>query len=116
MMKARPENKRLVQLVDELSKDKRAFWRRVAELLAKPKRQRVAINLSKIDKYAKDGATVIVPGKVLGNGELTKTVIVAAFAFSESAKDNIKKTGGRALRLEDAYNELKDLKDIILLI
>jgi large subunit ribosomal protein L15 len=40
--------------------------------------------------------------KILGNGELTKSVTVTAHAFSKSAAEKIKKAGGKALVLEAA--------------
>ncbi len=110
------EHERLLSLIDKLSKTNRPFWKRIAELLAKPRRQRVEVNLNKIEKYAKDGTTVIVPGKVLGKGQLTKPVIVAAFAFSAAAKKEIENAGGKCISIEQAHKELKELKDSLLLI
>ena len=110
------ENSRLLGLIGNLSKDKKPFWRRVAEILANPRKRRVEVNLSKIEKYAKDGTTVVVPGKVLGRGQLTKPVVVAAFAFSLSAKKEIENAGGKCITIEQAHKELKELKDSLLLI
>lgn len=61
--------------------------------LEKPSRNRRAVNLFKIEKYAKENETIIVPGKVLGTGELTKKVTVVAFNFSDSAFKKIKEKG-----------------------
>ncbi len=77
-------------------------WIKVAELLLKPTRQRVAVNLSKINRYAREGEIVIVPGKVLGAGKLEKKVTVAALSFSETALEKIKMAGGEALTLQEA--------------
>ncbi len=66
------------------------------------------INLSTLDKFFEDGATVdaaallerkvikdLMGGvKVLGNGELTKKLTVKANAFSETAKEKIEGCGG----------------------
>ena len=41
------------------------FWKRIVQDLKKPSRQKRVINVYKIDKYAKEGETIIVPGKVL---------------------------------------------------
>jgi large subunit ribosomal protein L18e len=111
-----PENEKLVSLIHSLERDKRGFWKQVARLLAKPKRQRVSVNVSKIDRFAEDGNTVIVPGKVLSNGEISKPVIVAAFAFSKDAKVGIEKAGGKAITLEEAHKSLKNFKDVVLLV
>lgn len=70
-----------------------ALWKRVAEDLERPSRQRRSINLFKIDANAEDGDVVIVPGKVLGEGDLTKKVTVAAFSFSGQAAEKISKSG-----------------------
>ena len=53
----------------------------------------------KIVEYAKPGETVVVPGKVLGLGEVTQKVDVAAYQFSISAVEKIKLAGGNTLSL-----------------
>ena len=69
------------------------IWKRIASDLEKPTRQRRIVNLVKIDQYAKENETVIVPGKVLAGGDLTKKAIVAAYQFSDSAFEKINKIG-----------------------
>lgn len=78
------------QLKEHSAKQKTDFWKRIALELEKPTRRKRTVNLSKIEKYAKDKETVIIPGKVLGTGELKKDVTVSAFQFSDSAKNKIK--------------------------
>jgi len=70
----------------------------------------VTINLAKLDSAFKDGDTVNVSAlrekkmikkeydglKILGNGKLTKKLIVEAKAFSASAKEAIEAAGGEA--------------------
>jgi large subunit ribosomal protein L18e len=68
-------------------------WKRIAVDLERPRRIRRMVNVYKINHYAKDGDIIIVPGKVCGDGELTKNVTVAAYQFSESARTKIAKTG-----------------------
>lgn len=91
-----------------LRKAGKPFWRRVRELLAKPRRRRIAVNLSKLERYAKEGSTVIVPGKVLAGGSLTKPIRVAAFSFSQRAKQLIEAAGGKALSIEELVEKEKD--------
>ncbi len=69
------------------------IWKRVASDLEMPSNRRRIVNLSKIDRYASDGDVVIVPGKVLSMGELTKKVTVAAYSFSGNASEKINKVG-----------------------
>lgn len=77
-----------------------SLWKRVAEDLEKPTRARRTVNVFKIDASARDGETLIVPGKVLGEGDLTKKVTVAAFSFSDGARAKINKTG-KALSINE---------------
>jgi large subunit ribosomal protein L18e len=77
-----------------------AVWKRVAEDLERSARQRRIVNVFKIDAHCQDGDVIIVPGKVLGEGDLTKKVTVAAFAFSEEAKSKIGKAGKAITILE----------------
>jgi len=69
------------------------LWKRIAEDLEKPSRARRIVNIFKIDANVQDGDIVIVPGKVLGEGDLTKKVTVCAFSFSDEARSKISKAG-----------------------
>lgn len=69
------------------------IWKRVATDLEKPTRRKRVVNLAKIDRTALENETVVVPGKVLGTGDLTKKVTIAAFSFSDQAKEKISKSG-----------------------
>ncbi len=77
------------------------IWRRVAELLERSRRNRVAVNLSKISRYVRDGEVAVVPGKVLASGSLSKPVKVVAFSFSEKAVRKIRDSGGEAIFILD---------------
>lgn len=93
--------KKLIVGLKTLSrKEKTPLWNLLAFELEKPTRSRREVNLSKIELYANDNDTIVVPGKVLSAGELKKKVHVAAFRFSESAKAKINKAG-KALTLEE---------------
>jgi large subunit ribosomal protein L18e len=85
-----PEIIQLIQFLKKQSKEKDAgIWLAVAENLSKPSRQRVAVNLSKINRYTDKDATVVVPGKVLASGTLDHAVTVAAFGASDKAKEKL---------------------------
>ena len=104
------KNDYLEGLVGALKAAKANIWKRVASELAKPTRQRREINLTKIDMMHKEGFTLVVPGKVLSSGTLSNKVTVAAFAFSQSAKEKITAAGGKVLSLEDALKANADGK------
>ncbi|HIE18647.1 TPA: 50S ribosomal protein L18e [Candidatus Bathyarchaeota archaeon] len=98
-------NPELLSLIRFLRKKSReneaALWRRIAEMLSKPKRRRVAVNLSRINRYTKENDEVIVPGKVLGSGVINHPVKVAAFTFSDKARSKIIKAKGKCLTIPE---------------
>ena len=101
----RKTNPNLIKLIDNLLKasamNNAPIWKDIAERLAKPKRLYAEVNVSKIQRYAKEGETIIVPGKVLGGGKITKPVTVAALSFSETARKKIIEAGGKCLTIKE---------------
>lgn len=93
-MRTGPTNIYLKNLIRDLkrqsNKESVHVWGAIARALDVSSRRRRAVNLYKINKYSHDNETVIVPGKVLGVGEITKNISVCAFEFSDSAKLKIK--------------------------
>lgn len=90
------------------------LWKRIAEDLEKPTRNRRAVNVYKLSKYSKENDTVIIPGKVLGTGELSHKLNVAAFNFSEEAKRKISEKG-KAISIPDLMKQNPDGKNIKIL-
>jgi len=78
-----------------------AIWRTVANSLSKPKRRRVAVNMSRLNRYTKENDEVIVPGKVLGAGLIDHPIKVAALDFSDQARSKILKAKGKCLSISD---------------
>lgn len=92
----------LISALKKLSIEKKvALWKQIAVELEKPTRSRREVNLYKIDANAKDDEIVIVPGKVLSNGVIQKSVKVAALSFSEGARDKIVSAKGEVLSIQD---------------
>ena len=100
-----PTNPVLLKAIEGMvsnSVEKQApIWKTIARDLGKPARQRAEVNISRLERYCKDGETIAVPGKVLASGTLSKKLTVAAWTFSGIAADKIKKAGGKALELEE---------------
>lgn len=82
-------------------KEKAGIWRAVAEILERPHRRRVAVNLGRIARYVDGDKVAVVPGKVLGSGRLNKPVTVAALSFTGQAERKIREAGGRCLTLRE---------------
>ena len=100
-----PTNPRLKELIEMLrmqyKKTRKPIWRDLAERLEKATRQRIEVNLKRIERYAKEGETIVVPGVVLGDGNLTKKLTIFAWRFSSQARKKIEKANGKALSLKD---------------
>ena len=85
-----PEIVQLIRFLKKQSKEKEAnIWLDVAAYLSKPSRHRIAVNLSRINRYTEKSDTIVVPGKVLGSGMLDHAVTVAAFNVSAKAKEKL---------------------------
>lgn len=84
----------------------------IASAISVPARKLAAVNLEKIN-HAK-GDVIIVPGKVLSNGEIEKKVKVYALGFSKTAKEKLKKTGCEYKTILEAIKKDSKLKGEII--
>lgn len=109
------DNQELVSLIQQLVISNKPIWKKVAYELAKPRRTRVQVNLNKIEKFTKDSDIILVPGKVLGSGRLSKKATIAAFSFSEGAKKLIHTSGGKTLSINDVFTSNPDGKQVTIL-
>ncbi|MFC4359195.1 50S ribosomal protein L18e [Halobium salinum] len=107
-MSSNKTNPRLQSLIAELKSASRGsdvnVWSDIATRLEKPRRTHAEVNLGRIERYAQEDETVVVPGKVLGSGVLQKNVTVAAVDFSSTAKKKIDQVGD-AVELEQALEQ-----------
>jgi large subunit ribosomal protein L18e len=92
----------LVELSKVHPNDKNAkLWHYVYNLAIRPKRQRVAVNLTKIQKHANAGDTIVVPGKLLGAGSINKSINIAAIEYSKDAVQKLKKANCTILGINE---------------
>ena len=114
-----PTNPLLRGLVRQLRRKGReqgaSIWLDLAERLVQPRRQRPEVNLSHLNRYAREGGTVVVPGKVLAAGKLDHPLSVAAFKFSGAARRKILSAGGRAMSIEQLLEENPKGSGVILM-
>ncbi|MEK6888560.1 MAG: 50S ribosomal protein L18e [Nanoarchaeota archaeon] len=81
------------ELFETISLARRNFsWLKLAHVLSGPTNKFSSINLGEIDEKAKEGDTILIPGKVLSSGDISKKVRIVALSISSSAKDKLKKT------------------------
>jgi len=103
--KVRTTNPELVKLIRSLRKKSREseveIWRYIADRLSRSRNRRIAVNVSRLNRYTKEGETVAVPGKVLGAGKIDHPIKVAAFTFSNQAQSKILRAKGKCLSIPD---------------
>ena len=92
----------LIQHLKDVSRTNEApVWRDIALRLEGPMRNWPEVNVGKLNRFAGENETIVVPGKLLGAGEIAKKITVAAYRSSGQAKDKIEKAGGRSISIEE---------------
>jgi large subunit ribosomal protein L18e len=84
-------NPKIVETI--IAAKKKKDWVAIAGMISRGRKKQAIINLSDINKQSKEGENVLVPGKVLSQGEIKKKVKVIALNFSEKAKEKLKNSG-----------------------
>ena len=114
--KTNPHLLTLIQDLKKTSNEQQApIWKDVAERLEKPLRNWPEVNLSRIEKNLGADETALIPGKVLSPGNLTKKASIAAWSFTENAREKIKKAGGKALTIDELIKHNPKGKNIRIL-
>lgn len=103
-------NSEIVETILNARKNK--AWRKVAEVLSGPRKKMPGLNLSELSKTAKEGETLVVPGKVLSQGELDKKIKVVALAFSESAMGKITESKSEFSTINEEIKKNPEAKNI----
>jgi large subunit ribosomal protein L18e len=105
MRETKTTNPQLIELISLLRKTSREqqapIWLDVADYLSKTRSQRVAVNLSSINRYTEKADVVVVPGKVLASGVLDHAVTVAAFEASAPAKAKIAAAKSKYITIQE---------------
>ncbi len=99
----------LKETVDELLKVSResssVFWRDVAKRINSRRKSYANVNVGKIDKIARDGDIIVVPGSLLGSGYFERKVTIAALRASRGAIQKLSESGAEFKSLVDVAHE-----------
>ena len=109
----RKTNPELVETI--IACKKHPKWLSVAHLVSMPARKQVALNLRDINTQAKDSQTIVVPGKVLSEGNLDKKIKIVSLSFSNSALNKLKKSKCEHFTILEEIKKNPDAKDINIL-
>lgn len=116
-LKKKNSTKKLVKALGEkYKKTNKAIWSDLAERLSKPSKRIKGVNVEKIGRLAKKnkGKILVVPGKVLGTGDLKEKSEVSAFQFSEKAREKIN-AKGKAIDLWQLMESKKKENQMIII-
>ncbi len=115
-MNQKKTNPELQQVIETLrhvsSKEGIGIWKVIAAELAGSTTKRRVVNLSRINRHAQKNEVVVVPGKVLGTGELTQPLTIAAYSFSKEAKTKIEQAKGKAQTLLELLQRNPKAKEV----
>ena len=90
-------NPEIVETINLAMKNEK--WFEIAKIISSSRKKYSDINLKNIDEKTKEGDIVVVAGKVLGKGNISKKVRVCAINFSESAREKLRKTKSEAITI-----------------
>ena len=103
-------NSELVETILKTAKNEK--WFDVARIISGPRRKKISINLDEINDDFKDGEAIVIPGKVLSQGELHKKIKVVALNFSENAKEKLSKGKKDFATIEEEIKKNPDAKNL----
>ncbi len=115
-MKTNPQLNNLIgELKKEANERKVKLWKRLAIDLERPTSRRKAVNLSKLNLLTKENEVVVVPGKVLSNGELDHKITVVALNFSTQAVEKIKNSNSQIYTIGEFIKSNPEGKNVRIL-
>ncbi len=107
-----PSNYYNRKLIRELWKTKRRIWKKVSKKLSGPRREKIEANLYRINKKTKENDVIVVPGKVLGLGEIDHKLTIACLNCSKTARKKIETSGSKLLSIEELLEQNPEGKEV----
>ena len=115
----RKSNSELVKTVTYLKKASREnnsqLWKSVALRLEGPSQNWPSVNISKLEFIVNKNSKVLVPGKLLGAGNITKKITVSAYSFTKSARSKVEAAGGKCLSYNDFIKSNPKGTDVVVI-
>ncbi|MGI0090501.1 MAG: 50S ribosomal protein L18e [Nitrososphaerales archaeon] len=99
-------------LQKQSKKSNQRMWRDLSEAILASRKNRPSVNISEISRNSKEGASVVIAGKVLGAGSINHKVTVAACSFSHGARSKITASGGKCIDMSEFMDSTPSLKDV----
>jgi len=103
----------MVKLLKQASiKNDAPIWSKLAKLALKTSSARRVVNLTKINDVTKENDVIVVPGKVLGTGNVLHKVTLSSFSISNSAAQKIIESGGKIISFSEMIEKFPTGKGV----
>jgi large subunit ribosomal protein L18e len=107
-----PSNYYTRKLIRDLWKTKRRIWKQISKKLSGARSGRIEANLYRINKKTKENDVIVIPGKVLANGDLDHKITIACLEFSKSAQQKIEDSGSKVISIDELLQQNPEGKNI----
>ena len=105
-----------IQMVKELkqasTKNDAPIWLRLAKLALKTSVSKRVVNLTQINDVTKEGEVIVVPGKILGTGNVSHKITLSSFSISNSAAKKIIESGGNIIGFKEMIEKFPTGKGV----
>ncbi|MBR9705846.1 hypothetical protein GOV14_02305 [Candidatus Pacearchaeota archaeon] len=105
----RTKKKTKPEIVETINLAKKNNLLKVAKKLSSPIKLHTKINVG--DLADLKSSKILVIGKVLGSGEITQKLTIAALDFSKDAREKLKEKGCTIMTIKKAIDQDSKLKD-----
>ena len=97
------EQQTMNELKHASRKNNAPIWSSLAKSILKSSSIKKVVNLKKINDFSKEDNVIVVPGKVLGTGNISHKITLCSFSISNSAAKKIIDSGGQILKFKQQY-------------
>ncbi len=109
-------NQVVIQMAKELkqasAKNDAPIWLKLAKLALKTSASKRVLNLTQINDVTKEGEVIVVPGKILGTGNVSHKVTLSSFSISNSAAKKIIESGGNIVSFKEMIEKFPTGKGV----
>ena len=105
-----------IQMVKDLkhasTKNEAPIWLKLAKLALKKSSAKRVVNLTQINDVTKEGEVIVVPGKVLGTGNVSHKITISYFSISNTAAKKILESGGSIISFKEMIEKFPTGKGV----
>ncbi|MEW6043374.1 MAG: 50S ribosomal protein L18e [Thermoproteota archaeon] len=109
-------NQLVLNMVKDLkkasTKNKAPIWSKLAVMAQKPSIAKRIVNIKKINDVTNENDVVVVPGKVLGTGNISHKITLCSFSISTSAANKVLSAGGKIINYSEMISKFPTGKGV----